>query len=42
LVFNIDFLRFRPRFWSLLGFQDEAKLAQNGSADDGVAHFEPS
>ena len=37
LFFNIDFLRFRPRFWSLLGLQDGAKLAQNGSADDEVA-----
>ena len=29
LFFNIDFLGFRPRFWSLLGLQDGAKLAQN-------------
>ena len=29
LFFNIDFLGFRPRFWSLLGFQLGAKLAQN-------------
>ena len=29
LFFNINFLRFRPRFWSLLGLQDGAKLAQN-------------
>ena len=27
LVFNIDFFRFQPRFWSLLGLQDGAKLA---------------
>ena len=27
LFFNIDFWRFRPRNWSLLGFQDGAKLA---------------
>ena len=29
LFFNIDFLGFRPRFWSLLGFQLGAKLAKN-------------
>ena len=27
LFFNIDFLGFQPRFWSLLGFQLGAKLA---------------
>ena len=27
LFFNIDFLRFRPRFWSLLGLQLGAKSA---------------
>ena len=27
LFFNIDFLRFRTRFWTLLGLQDGAKLA---------------
>ena len=31
LFVNIDFWGFRPRFWSLLGFQDGAKLAQNAS-----------
>ena len=29
LFFNIDFLGFRPRFWSLLGLQLGAKLAKN-------------
>ena len=27
LIFNINFLGFRPRFWSLLGLQVGAKLA---------------
>ena len=29
LFFNINFLGFRPRFWSLLGLQLEAKFGQN-------------
>ena len=29
MFFNIHFLGFWPRFWSLLGLQDGAKLAQN-------------
>ena len=28
--FNIDFFRFWPRFWRVLGLQDGAKLAENG------------
>ena len=31
LFFNIDFLGFRPRFWSLLGLQVGAKLASGRS-----------
>ena len=27
LIFNIDFLRFRPRFWKVLGFHFRATLA---------------
>jgi len=27
LFFNIDFFGFQPRFWSLVGLQDGAKLA---------------
>ena len=29
VFFNIDFLRFRTRFWTLVGLQDGAKLAKN-------------
>ena len=41
MFLSIDFLGFWPRFGSLLGLQDGAKLAQNGSADDKVEYFEP-
>jgi len=30
LIFNIDFLRFWPRFGRVLGLQNGAKLAKNG------------
>ena len=42
LFFNIVFFGFRPRFWSLLGLQLGAKLAQNHKFEMLDAPFEPS
>ena len=40
LIFNIDFLRFWPRFGRVLGLQDGTKLAILASKSCGVATFE--
>ena len=42
LFFNIDFFRFRSRFWSLLGLQVGAKLAILASKIKDDAPWEPS
>ena len=42
VIFNIDFLRFWPRFGRVLGLQDGAKLAILASKSCHVATFLPS
>ena len=42
LIFNIDFLRFWPRFGRVLGLQDGAKLALKPSKNFGACPFLPS
>ena len=39
LIFNIDFLRFWPRFGRVLGLQDGAKLAKNAKIEMRDAFF---
>ena len=42
LCFNVNFFRFRPRFWRVLGLQDGAKLALIASKLCRVGLVEPS
>ena len=42
LFFNIDFLRFRRRFWRLLGLQLAAKLGRKLFKNLGICPCEPS